>query len=379
MRAVLIASICFLLTALTTGQPLTEADRRGFITAMSEHQNGRWAAAAESYRQVLETHPHFVPARIYLAEALWMSGEQEEARKELETSSEQAPGLLLPLLLLVSADGNQDALSALSDELPDTALRGRLQENINLEQQKFVPVGLPCLLLLSAGAVEESLEDYRKASALDPGEPELHRLMGSRLMEARRFLEASQAFETALQIEPNHGPSWHQLGSSYLVLLRWDSAAQAFEKALALGERDLGLVLALGYTYERQADFIKALEIYRQSERMAPSSPQPHYRVGRVLVELDELYDAEVAFRRALKLDPNMVPVISHLGAIHIKREDFATAVEELERAIELDPTYYEAYYHLSQAYWRTGRSDEARQALDTHNKLKLEYGGRVR
>ncbi len=370
---------CFLLTSLIAGQPLTEAEREGFNTAMAEHQAGRWTEAIERYRHLLETHPNFVPARIYLAEALWMSGRKDDARKELETSSEQAPGLLLPLLLLASSDGNQEGLSTLSNELPDSVLRERLQEAVNLEQRKFVPVGLPCLLLLSAGAVEESLEDYRIAYKLDPGEPELHRLMGSGLVKARRFLEASEAFEKALEIEPNHASSWHQLGSSYLVLLRWRSAVQALEKALALGERDVGVVLALGYAYERQADFNKALEIYRESERIDPFSPQPHYRVGRVLVELNEIAEAEAAFRRALQLDPDMVSAISHLGAIHIKLGDFSSAVEELEKAIELDPTYYEAYYHLSQAYWRTGRSDEARQALATYNKLKLEYGGRVR
>jgi tetratricopeptide (TPR) repeat protein len=368
-----------LLTSLIAGQPLSEAERTGFITAMAEHQAGRWTEAIEGYQHLLEADPDFAPARVYLAEALWMSGRKEEATEELQSASDQNPKLLLPLLLLAEADGNQEALAALSGRLPDATLRSKLQGAIRLEQRKFVPIGLPSLLLLAGGAVEESLEDYRQASELDPGEPELHRHMGSGLVKARRFLEAAEAFEKAVAIEPNDAPSWRQLGSSYLVLLRWDSAVQALEKALELGERNVGVILALGYAYERKADFKKALEIYRESERLEPMSPQPHYRIGRVLVELNELSEAEVAFRRALKLDPEMVPVLSHLGAIHLKQGDFSTAIEELEKAIELDPNHYEAYYHLSQAYWRTNRPEEARRALATYNKLKLEYGGRPR
>lgn len=379
MRAALSALTYFLLTSLLAGQPLTEAEREGFNTAMAEHQAGRWTEAIDGYQHLLEAGPDFVPARVYLAEALWMSGQREEALEELQASSDQVPGLLLPLLLLAEIDGNQEALAALSHRLPDSTLRGKLQGAVNLQQRKFVPIGLPSLLLLSGGAVEESLADYRQASELDPGEPELHRHMGSGLVKARHFLEASEAYEKAVAIEPNDAPSWRQLGSSYLVLLRWNSAVQALEKALQLGERNLGVILALGYAYERKADFKKALEIYRESERLEPMSPQPHYRVGRVLVELNELSEAEAAFRRALKLDPEMVAAISHLGAVHLKQGDFSAAIEGLEKAIELDPNHYEAYYHLSQAYWRTNRPDEARQALATYNKLKLEYGGRPR
>ena len=379
MRVALSALARFLLTALVAAQSLTEAERQGFITAMAQHQGGSWSGAVEGYQQILKEHPDFVPARVYLAEALWMSGMREEAGEELRASSDQVPGLLLPLLLLAETDGNQDALAALSHRLPDSTLRNKLQGAVDLQQRKFVPIGLPSLLLLAGGAVEESLEDYRRASELDPGEPELHRHMGSGLVKARRFLEASEAFEKAVAIEPRDAPSWRQLGSSYLVLLRWDSAVQALEKAMALGERNIGVILALGYAYERKADFKKALEIYHDSVRLEPMSPQPHYRVGRVLVELNELSEAEAAFRSALKLDPEMVPVLSHLGAIHLKQEDFSTAIEELEKAIELDPNYYEAYYHLSQAYWRTNRPEEARRALATYNKLKLEVGGRPR
>ncbi len=193
----------FLLTAWVASQPSTGPERREFIATIAEHQGGRWTKAVDGYRRLLEAHPDFVPARVYLAEALWMSGHLEDARKELHTSSEQAPGLLLPLLLLLAdTDGNQEALSALSSKLPDPTLRGRLQSSVNLEQRKFVPIGLPSLLLLSAGAVEESLGDYRRASQLDPGEPELHRRMGSGLFKARRFLEASEAFAGPLSVPP---------------------------------------------------------------------------------------------------------------------------------------------------------------------------------
>jgi hypothetical protein len=41
-----------------------------------------------------------------------------------------------------------------------------------------------------------------------------------------------------------------------------------------------------------------------------------------------------------------------------------------LERAEKLAPNHEATYYHLSQAYRRTGRAQDARQAMVTYQRL---------
>src|SRR3990172_3443621 len=81
------------------------ASSQGHDRALSHQKEGSWEEAAVGYRELLAEEPSFVPARIYLVEVLWLSGKDEEARTELSKVREQAPEILLPILLLARSEG----------------------------------------------------------------------------------------------------------------------------------------------------------------------------------------------------------------------------------------------------------------------------------
>jgi tetratricopeptide (TPR) repeat protein len=62
---------------------------------------------------------------------------------------------------------------------------------------------------------------------------------------------------------------------------------------------------------------------------------------------------------------------------VHEARGDLQSAIADLEQAVKLDPNFEEAWYHLSRAYARVGRRDQATRASAEFSRLKSEKTNR--
>jgi tetratricopeptide (TPR) repeat protein len=347
--------------------------RRELLRAVSHQKERKWEQAERGYREVLAARPDLVAARIYLAETLSLSGREDEARHELRTAIRDAPGSLLPRLLLVRLGG--ESADDLSHLFAVPAKRDAFVRMCLLEGEPFVPIERPALVLASMGAIEPALSDYRVAAEIDPWNVDLHRQMGNVLFKASRNREAAEAFERVVSLEPGDAASWGQLGSTDLRLMWWEPAIEALEKAESLSGAQPAGLLALGYAYERKPDFEKALSLYRRAAELAPRWAQARYRAGRALIKLDRLDDAETELARALELDPKMPEAACFLGSVLLEKKDLSAATAELERAVALRPGYAKAHFYLGQAYLRAGRGEDARSEMATYQRLMAEPG----
>jgi tetratricopeptide (TPR) repeat protein len=93
--------------------------------------------------------------------------------------------------------------------------------------------------------------------------------------------------------------------------------------------------------------------------------------------------EALAGYRRALEIDPYMVPALINLANIHYARDEIAEAQALYERAIALDADVFEAHFNLGNIFHDLGRYEKAqtcyRQALalnptyaDTHFYLAV-------
>lgn len=372
-----LAAMVLATSASASASLFSQADdasvRRGLERAIAHQKQRKWEQAERGYREALALRPGLVVARIYLGEVLWLSGRDQQARRELETARRDAPRALLPRLLATRLD------AATPDELSDLfTTRGARDSFVRmclLEGEAFVPLERPALVLASMGNIDQALEEYRASAAIDPWNVDLHRQMGQVLFKGSRNREAAEAFERVVSLDPGDAASWGQLGSTCLRLMWWESAIEALEKAESLsGPQPAGL-LALGYAYERKPDFEKALARYRQAAGLAPRWSQARYRAGRALIKLDRLDEAEAELERALAIDPGMAEAACFLGSVLLEKKDLPRATAELERAVALRPGYAKAHFYLGQAYLRAGRREDAREELATYQRLLAEPG----
>jgi tetratricopeptide (TPR) repeat protein len=106
------------------------------------------------------------------------------------------------------------------------------------------------------------------------------------------------------------------------------------------------------------------------------SSAEQFFLAASVLDDGDEghLDDAAFAYRKALEIDPYLVPALINLANIHYARDEMAEAQALYERAIVLEPDVFEAHYNLGNIYHDLGRFVEAQRCYREALRMNPAY-----
>ena len=110
-------------------------------------------------------------------------------------------------------------------------------------------------------------------------------------------------------------------------------------------------LLEQGETLASEGLIEEALARFEQALAAAPENPEVIEAVGRALLNLDRLEEAEASFLDALELDPEWVGPRMGLAMVALRRDEPFKIVHHLERAIETDPEYPDAYVELGRYY----------------------------
>jgi tetratricopeptide (TPR) repeat protein len=110
-----------------------------------------------------------------------------------------------------------------------------------------------------------------------------------------------------------------------------------------------------------------------------PPSPQSlaeEYFLKGSTLDVDESRHHAAAnwYRKALEIDPYLVPALINLANIHYGRDELAEAQALYERAIGLDPDFFEAHFNLGNIYHDLGRFQEAAACYHIALELNPQY-----
>lgn len=300
----------------------------------------RLAEAASAFGQCLSLRPGYVPAVFGKAASLQMQGKASEALalylQLLEAAPEREETLLNALLAAVEASDWEQVrrlamrVSALSP--------GSLPAREALAHADF-----------AAGRYEEALAAFRELAAAAPAflEPWYH--VGACLFRLGRYMEAVDAFLSALQADGRHVESRlamaealrmagktdqartilealadsSQTGVTAMVRLgliqaeagNLDDARQSLDKALQMGAAAddpevAELRCAIGALLQRQGGYAAAEELYRLALSVRSGDPVLLFNYGSTLASLDRIEEAQAAWKQALERDPGLAPAL---------------------------------------------------------------------
>jgi len=120
-----------------------------------------------------------------------------------------------------------------------------------------------------------------------------------------------------------------------------------------------------GETLAEEGLIEEALGRFEQALEAAPENPEVIEAVGRALLNLGRLEEAEASFLDALELDPEWAAPRMGLALVAMRREEPFKIVHHLERAIEADPGHPEAYVELGRYYGIMGEPALARATFE--------------
>jgi tetratricopeptide (TPR) repeat protein len=139
----------------------------------------------------------------------------------------------------------------------------------------------------------------------------------------------------------------------------------------------------LVFDFRIDAEPARIIQLKRSKQREVGKAPIPapqtlaeEYFLKGSALDVDESRHNAAAnwYRRALEIDPYLVPALINLANIHYGKDELAEAQALYERAIGLDPDFFEAHFNLGNIYHDLGRFQEAATCYRTALGLNPQY-----
>jgi tetratricopeptide (TPR) repeat protein len=237
--------------------------------------------------------------------------------------------------------------------------------------------------LRAQGKVEEAEAAFRRAIAQkEPGQLTAEENLGELLLSSGRRAEAFQRFDRFIDVYNSGGnlsaadltavgAAVEHLGARDPQLYR--DALKAYDRAVAADQNALEARLRLGELFLDKYNSPDAQSTFE--EVLAVNETEPRALLGMAQAkEFDgEAGDAFDLVRRALAVNPNLVPARVMLARLYLDYEDSDLAEAELQKALKVNPSSLEALSVL--AAIRFVQGDEAAYRELRDRVIRLDAG----
>ena len=90
-------------------------------------------------------------------------------------------------------------------------------------------------------------------------------VLGQAYLIDKQYAKAAPLLDKYARAHMDSGPAWHSLGVALSRSSQWKPAAEALEHAVKIAPNNLGALLEMGYVYESDKQYDKALSAYERA------------------------------------------------------------------------------------------------------------------
>ena len=208
-----------------------------------------------------------------------------------------------------------------------------------------------------------AIEQYEEIVKLDPKSVEDHLLLGRLYSYSNDLTKAEREFKTAVQLQPDSEEAVTML--AYLYTQEGDtSKAQQVLNNIPDDDRSAKLYATLGYTYEEQKDYKKAIDAYRKAVALDKDNLESVRGLAQNLLSDGQLDAALEQYKIIVDADPADAQSYQHIAEIDRRNGKFDAALDALKKAAPLVQDSQEIPYNMAVIYEAQGRYDEAAQTI---------------
>ena len=150
----------------------------------------------------------------------------------------------------------------------------------------------------------ESILHLEKAVFIYPEFYEAQLLLGTTLMDLRRWEKAEEALRRTREIKPDSAPALFSLGEVYWRQKRYDEAEKTLQQGLKLDDKSWHGYFTLGRLYWDKGEFAKAGPPIGKTLQLKPDFAEAHLIAGNILLRLEQRERALVEYQEYLRLAP---------------------------------------------------------------------------
>jgi tetratricopeptide (TPR) repeat protein len=208
------------------------------------------------------------------------------------------------------------------------------------------------------GKIEAVLEEH-------PDDLGAMRVKSMVLASLDRTDEAASVLEKLAEREPNDLDVQHILGTIYYKQKLWDKAVRHLEKSLKAPNRAQEARELLVLCCEKLHQPEKAISLLEEMLKEHPEDSIILTRLGELQFSQEKYGHAEKSFRKAIKIDPKLLPAYEGLAASQAMLERYEDTEKTLLAAVRELPREPGPRARLAETYLQLGRPLDALTVIE--------------
>jgi len=225
-------------------------------------------------------------------------------------------------------------------------------------------------------SAQEHLEVILKT---EPGNSEALLLLGTVLIDARRYAAALVVVQKAAEVTPSSYRVHAVKGMAEMRLQRYTDSAMSYARAAELNPNAAEVSVGLAMSLWASGNVSKSFATFEQGLKRFPGDAYHALEYGRVLLKSAKPNDSAVETRAitllqtALKLNRSLLEPHYLLGDLALRRGNPEEALQHLGQAVKLAPEASKIHSALFRTYRRLGRTTDAAREKELFEKLKTK------
>jgi len=211
----------------------------------------------------------------------------------------------------------------------------------------------------STEVLGRAIEQYEALVKADSKSIEDRLLLGRLYRLNNEIPRAEEQFQTAVRLQPYSEEAVTTLAYLYNETNQSGKAA-AILTSLPVEGRSGRLYGALGYTYEQQKNYKKAVEAYRQAVELDKENLDARRGLAQNLLNDGQPEAALAQFKTIVTVDPQDPQSYMRIAEIYRRDGKFDLALEALKKAQAFTQDSFELPYNMAVIYQAQGKYDEA-------------------
>jgi len=224
-----------------------------------------------------------------------------------------------------------------------------------------------------------AVRDYQRAVELEPANEQYYFDLGMEYLVHFTFDPAQEVFRVGSRKFPSSVRQFVGLGYAHYGTRQYLEAAEAFLTALELDPSSACAYAAWNSlpAFLAPAESARILPRVKHLAEFYPQTAQAQYcygvlllRYGQANAQPENLRLAQPLLERAIELKPDFADAHLELGNLHVAQRENEKAVAEFSEVVRINPRSEMAHYRLGQTYRNLNQLDRAEKELAQYTEL---------
>ena len=205
-------------------------------------------------------------------------------------------------------------------------LETKLRKMIVNYPQTSILFNILGIVLQKKGFFEDALDNFKRATDIQPNFDHAHNNMGNVLKHISKFKEAVISYKKAIEINPRYAEAYSNLGNALKELGQLSDSIDSHQQAIKLNPNYAEGYSNLGNALFELASFQEAADNHRLAIKLNPNYAEAYSNLGNALGEMGQFEEAITNYRHSLKLNPEYKESILNESLIGLAQGKFETS-----------------------------------------------------